>query len=317
MKRFRPSEVNTVDATRVGEELRDARLALGWSIQDVAAQLRIRRVYLVALEEGRLADLPSPAYAIGFVRNYAVLLGLDSADIVRRFRDAATGVVTKRNDLVFPEPVPERGFPTMVVVALGALVALGSYAAWYGWTGSADRVVDGVPAVPARLEPAVRDGEALRPPRLAEAPAPLPPAASPPAASPPVASPPATSPSGPGLPPLPVPIPVPVQVPPPVAPPQAAPAQPAGPARIVLRFRGDAWTEVRGPDNRVLLSRIMRAGESWEAPVGQAGLTLTTGNGQNMDILVNGQVAPLSAELRGVRRNIPLEPRSLMAAPAP
>ncbi|HEV7457988.1 MAG TPA: RodZ domain-containing protein [Roseococcus sp.] len=312
MKRFRPSEANAVDATRVGEELRDARLALGWDIQDVATQLRIRRVYLVALEEGRIGDLPSPAYAIGFIRNYAALLGLDSNDIVRRFRDAATGVVARRSDLVFPEPVPERGFPTGVVLLLGAVIAVGSYVAWYNWSGSGERVVDAVPPVPTRLDPAVRDGEALRPPRVAQAPTPAPP---PPA---PTAQPGAQP--GPGLPPLPVPTPVPVQVPPPPPAPAAqAPATPAPPAAnapIVLRFRGDAWTEVRAPGNRVLLSRVMRAGESWEVPAGQAGLTLATGAGQNMEILVGGRVVPFSTDLRGVRRNIPLEPRALMALPA-
>ncbi len=330
MKRFRPSEAIAVDATRVGEELRDARLALGWDIQDVAAQLRIRRVYLVALEEGRLADLPSPAYAIGFVRNYAALLGLDANDIVRRFRDAATGVAAKRSDLVFPEPVPDRGFPTAVLLMLGAVIAVGSYIAWYNWSGSGERTVDAVPPVPARLDPAVRDGEALRPPRLAEGRGTSPPGASPPPPSPAGALPPAASlggppasteapaaASGPGLPPIPVPTPVPVQVPPPPAPVTPAPAATPSPAegRIVLRFRGDAWTEVRAAGGRPLLFRVMRAGESWEVP-NQPGLTLATGAGQNMDILVDGRLSPQSEAIRGVRRNIPLNAEAL-ARPAP
>lgn len=314
MKRFRPSEATAIDATRVGEELRDARIALGWDMHDVAAQLRIRRVYLVALEEGRLHDLPSPAYAIGFSRNYAALLGLDSNDIVRRFRDAATGVVARRSDLVFPEPVPERGFPSAVLLLLGALIAVGSYIAWYNWSGSGARVVDAVPPVPARLDPAVRDGEALRPPRVVEAPLPgSGPAAGAGAGVATPATP--TGGAGPGLPPIPVPTPVPVQVPPPpaAAPPPAAPT-PAG--RIVLSFRGDAWTEVRAPGGRLLLGRVMRAGETWTVP-DQPGLTVTTGAGQNMDILVGGQVSPVSAGIRGVRRGIALDARTLMTEPAP
>ena len=81
MKRpFRP-EPSAGEAARLGEELRDARFALGFSIEDIAASLRIRRPYLVALEEGRVRDLPAPAYAVGFVRTYARALGLDEDDV--------------------------------------------------------------------------------------------------------------------------------------------------------------------------------------------------------------------------------------------
>ena len=55
------------DATRVGAELRETRERLGWSLADVAGNLRIRYVYLSALEEGRVADLPGIAYAVGFL----------------------------------------------------------------------------------------------------------------------------------------------------------------------------------------------------------------------------------------------------------
>src|SRR5579863_1235258 len=70
----------------VGAELRAARERLGWSLQDVSANLRIRYAHLVAVEEGRLDVLPGAAYAIGFVRSYAKLLGLDSDEMSRRLR---------------------------------------------------------------------------------------------------------------------------------------------------------------------------------------------------------------------------------------
>jgi cytoskeleton protein RodZ len=100
------------------------------------------------------------------VRNYATILGLDAAEAVRRFRAASNFQGgRKATDLVFPEPVPERGFPAGVVMLLGAAIAIGSYAAWYSFSGGGERVVDTIPPVPARLEPTARDGEALRTPR--------------------------------------------------------------------------------------------------------------------------------------------------------
>lgn len=316
MKRFRPQEAPAVDAARLGEELRDARLALGLSIEDVAAQLRIRRVYLVALEEGRVRDLPSAAYAIGFVRNYAGFLGLDPGDMVRRLRDAVSGVGARKADLVFPEPVPERGFPAGVVVLIGAVIAIGSYVAWYNWTGTSDRSVDAVPSVPARLEPAARSGEALRP------------NASAPSGSAPTAGGPSTG--TPGMPPLPVPTPVPVQVPPPiVAAVPAAPAPSPDQSRITIRVKSDVWTQVR--DTRAtgsaaqLVNRVMRAGETFEVP-NREGLVLSAGNALSLEVLVENVPSPVFSELRGVRRDVPLTvahlrpptpPASAAPAPAP
>lgn len=303
VKRFsRTQEALAVDAARLGDELREAREVLGASLEDMSRHLRIRRVYLAALEEGRLKDLPSPAYTIGFVRNYASALGLDAPEMVRRFRDAATGVAAPKTALVFPEPVPERGFPAGVTILAGAALLIGSYVAWYSWSGTGDRSVDAVPAVPARLEPAARDGEALRPPQAQ---------ASAPQAQTPVQP-------TPSLPPLPVPVQVPVQVPAPPA--SAAPATPAPPPadanRIVLRFKGDAWTQVRDArSGQVLLNQVMRAGESFPVP-NREGLLLTTGSAQNTEIVVDGQVSPALSAATGVRRNIALAPDQLRGQPA-
>lgn len=296
VKRFtRTQDALAVDAARLGDELREAREALGASVEDMSKQLRIRRVYLVALEEGRLKDLPSAAYAIGFVRNYAGALGLDVPDMVRRFRDAAMGVAARKTDLVFPEPVPERGFPAGVTILAGLAMLVVAYVAWYNWSGTSTRTVDAVPPVPARLEPAARDGEALRP-------APAAPGLSAQAPAAPVQA-------TPNLPPLPTPTPVPVQVPAPPAPATPA-AAPTDGSRIVLRFKADAWTQVRERSGQQLLNRVMRAGESFSVP-NRDGLLLSTGAAQAMDVLVDGTPSPVIAALNGVRRDIPLVPDQL------
>jgi cytoskeleton protein RodZ len=258
----------------------------------MAARLRIRRVYLAALEEGRIRDLPSAAYAIGFVRNYSGALGLDQNDLVRRFRDAIQGTVARKTDLVFPEPVPERGFPAGVVVLIGVLLAIGAYAGWYYWSGSGQRSVDTVPAIPPRLEQVGRATES-------------------PPASPPVAP---AAPLAPSQPVLAVPSPavVPVIVPPPppaaAAPAAAAPPPAADQARIMLRFRAESWTQLRDPrSGQILLNRVMRAGETFAIPNDRPGLVVSTGNAQGMEILIDGQVSGIMNGLTGVRRDIPLD----------
>ena len=153
MKRSARTENTVQEAARVGEELREARIALGVSVEDAATQLRINKRYLQALEEGRVKDLPGAAYAVGFVRSYATALGLDPDDAVRRFRDMSGTAVTKSGDLVFPEPVPRRGIPTGILAAAGVAIALAGYVAWYQWSGRGARVVDAVPPLPPRLRP--------------------------------------------------------------------------------------------------------------------------------------------------------------------
>lgn len=61
----------------VGEQLRQAREARGWSLEEVAQATRIRLRYLRALEDGDWASLPPRVYAIGFLKLYARQLGLD------------------------------------------------------------------------------------------------------------------------------------------------------------------------------------------------------------------------------------------------
>lgn len=307
MKRTVRNDAAAAEAARLGEELREARQALGWSVEDAAAQLRIRRVYLNALEEGRVRDLPSAAYAIGFVRNYSKLLGIDDDDMVRRFREAVQGVGGRKTDLVFPEPVPERGFPAGVVVVAGLAVAVVAYVGWYNWTGSRDRAVDAVPPVPPRLESVARDGEALRPPATPVPPATIAPGSTPAAPSP---QPQVT---------VPVPVPVPVQVPPPAPPPAAATPQPAPPpadaTRVVLRFRGDSWTQVRDArSGQQLLNRVMRAGETFNIP-NRDGLLLSTGAAQNVEVVLDGQPAPNFQGATGVRRDVPLDVERLRQPP--
>ncbi|WP_439598087.1 helix-turn-helix domain-containing protein [Falsiroseomonas sp.] len=322
----RQNDTSGAEAARVGEELRDSRLSLGLSVEEMAQRLRIRRPYLEALEEGRIRDLPGPAYAVGFVRAYSVALGLDADEMVRRFRDLSGAAVNRKTNLVFPEPVPERGVPAGAVVVVGAVLAIGAYVAWYNVSGQGNRTVDAVPPVPQRLEAAVEQGRAQLPGREASR-APGPVGALPMGALPPPGG--LAAPSGPAantsaqaatVPPPPV-------VPP--APVAAAPAPAAEPAivipglpegtRVALRARADSpdgsWVQVRdGRSGQVLLNRVLRPGEAWGVPL-RDNLLLDTGRAQGLDIVVDGVVSEVLEGQVGVRRNIPLAPDRLRQRP--
>jgi transcriptional regulator with XRE-family HTH domain len=60
----------------IGEQLRNARNALGLSIDDIATATHINRKFLEDIEYDRPTKLP-PTYTRAFIRSYAVLVGLD------------------------------------------------------------------------------------------------------------------------------------------------------------------------------------------------------------------------------------------------
>jgi cytoskeleton protein RodZ len=146
---------DTVDpaaAPRAGGDLRAARERLGWSIEMVAAELRIRQPHLEALEAGRIDLLPGNAYAVGFLRSYAALLGLDPDEIARRFK-AEAAEVNRRTELAFPVPLPERGMPAGALILLGVVLAVGAYAGWYRLSGEGKLPAETVIPVPQHLAP--------------------------------------------------------------------------------------------------------------------------------------------------------------------
>lgn len=61
----------------IGEYLRNRRIELGISLEEAEQNLKIRKKYLVALEEGDESILPGRTYFVGYLRNYANYLGID------------------------------------------------------------------------------------------------------------------------------------------------------------------------------------------------------------------------------------------------
>jgi cytoskeleton protein RodZ len=129
--------LHSAELQSAGAELRRQREELGLNLDEIAAGLRIKPVYLSAIEEGRIDGLPGAAYATGFVRAYGAYLGLDSLDISRRFKMAAARLNTKPA-LTFPTPSKERSRPGGGTLALASILVICAYAVWY-YFGAADQ----------------------------------------------------------------------------------------------------------------------------------------------------------------------------------
>lgn len=144
------AENQTFDAAELGAMMREMRENLGHELADVATDLRIRLVYLEAIEAGRLADLPGSAYASGFLRAYSDYLGLDGDEIVRRFRMAGVAM-SNQIQLHLPSPVEEGRLPTGPILLLAAIVAGAVYGGWYFFSSSGSGPVSSVAELPSEL----------------------------------------------------------------------------------------------------------------------------------------------------------------------
>jgi len=119
--------------TSIGEQLRQAREARGLSIREVEQATRIRQVFVLALEEDRLQDLPDPAYVRGFVRNYARFVGLDPEPLAKAYAQQIGA-----QELVVPTVLDEplfaragRGIKiALLVLLIGLLITAAGWVAY-------------------------------------------------------------------------------------------------------------------------------------------------------------------------------------------
>lgn len=129
----------------IGSILRRSRYELGYELETVAAELRIRRPYLEAIEEGHYEELPGTPYAIGFVRSYAEYLGLDSEATVALFKSEINELARAQQDLSFPAPKPEGRLPGFALVLISLLVVALAYGGWHVWSQSGKPFVELLP----------------------------------------------------------------------------------------------------------------------------------------------------------------------------
>ncbi|MBF0891197.1 helix-turn-helix domain-containing protein [Gluconobacter sp. LMG 1744] len=320
------------DQPSVGKVLRERREELGWRLEDVAEWLRIRPKLLAALEADDLSGLPGVAYAVGFLRTYAHAMQLDADALVERFRRDTRGAVTRKTELVFPQPEGDRGLPVGVLVGAGLVVVAVAYVGWYRFTAHDTPAQRQVPAV-AELMPGAATPATTSPqvasvmPGRAPTPEPhAPVVASPTPAGPPTISSPVQTVAAP-------------QNPPASAPEQAVPAAPSSdeddatvptpPAEtvapektstpgqpatdlppavpegaVVVRALSHVWTQVRDKDGHVLMSRVMQPGESWQGDPAGAPFRMSFGNAGGVVLTTAGATsAPLGREGQ-VRRSV-------------
>lgn len=100
--------------------LKSKRESQNLTIEEIALSLKLRTVYLKALESGAWDDMPGEVYAIAFLKQYAAFLGLDISEHIEKLK---TGQYKLTKPLTFPDP-PIAPNKTWVIVALLLFIVL-------------------------------------------------------------------------------------------------------------------------------------------------------------------------------------------------
>jgi cytoskeleton protein RodZ len=78
---------NRLSSETIGVIFKKARAIQNKSLETISDQLKIRRVFLEAIENEQFEQLPGGVYTVGFIRSYAKYLGLDHDLIIEQLKD--------------------------------------------------------------------------------------------------------------------------------------------------------------------------------------------------------------------------------------
>jgi cytoskeleton protein RodZ len=252
------TRVTDEDRLTVGAILARARGTRGFTIADVARHLKITTEQVEALEAGAYDKLPGRVFARGFLRNYAKLVGIDPQPLLRSIDGEMSGPdlveLRTHSEVVMPQEDRARwplysAFAAFVVVTLLAVYE-------FGFNDAADRTPPSPAAAP---DPAT---ESPGSPRNAEQheKAVDPAAPSSPSASETVLARKAAPESR--------------EV-------QAATSSTATERQLHMRFDQDSWVEIRDGNNKVIFSKLSRAGRQ-ERVTGTPPFEVTVGNARGV-----------------------------------
>ncbi len=264
----------------VGDILHRARTRTDITLEYAAQQTRIRVSYLQAIEDGQLDRLPGRIYAIGFIKTYAEFLNLDGEKIIQLLK-RQSGTKVAHKPLPTTAPVEEDHSlpsPKTFVIVLTMLVC---GLVMYPYAFKSGAVQKSVPSVPEDLKEQVT---LLTKPQTKK---PLPQSS--------------TEEAG-----------IEQNIPPTIdeeTPEEILAEEKQHP--VILKALENVWLEIRTPEQKVILSRVLSKDEEYWVPEDQENLVMTLGNAGGLQILVEGQPLPLLGRKSQVIRNLSLNPEYL------
>jgi len=285
-----PSVVSS--SVDVGKRLRDAREAKKISITDAAAQLRVTRDAIVHLEEQNWDRLHGRTYARGYFLSYAKFLGLPQDEMLAGFNIEFTET-DHRSPSVAPiqqlKPA-KSGLPWLPLILLVSVAVL-AWFAYQQWQATQVEPIEEVPNQPL-IEPAENpetesDTYSIpitesnnEPTQSSDERAPSVEPAQPEVSE--------------SLIDESAPVETETQATEEVEPVIAEASQ----SNLIIGINADCWVEVRDANQQVLISRVVRAGNTVEL-TGAAPLQVSLGQANAASVRFEGRIIDISEYTRG------------------
>lgn len=285
-----------------GKILAARRQELNWTVEDVAHALHLAPRQVHAIEADNFAALPGTAVTRGFIRSYAKLVKLDPSPLLEKIAQDAPDLKTENASL--RRALPAKPFYAQRPLSLGGkpqsriwivvfvIVLLLLAALFFAWKADWLRG-NWIAETKGLFQAQTETGNAAQPSSTLHSPL--------------VEKVPAKAQNGKQISVLPDKVlPSSSDQPGPQAAAQgaalleSAPANGAVPEQkdvLLLKLREDSWIEIRNLSNKVLVSRLAKAGESETIPVSEP-LKLTIGNAAGVDAQLRGVPVELNASAR-------------------
>ncbi|MCL1817699.1 MAG: helix-turn-helix domain-containing protein [Spirochaetaceae bacterium] len=130
----------------LGEKFKIAREQRGFTIDQVARDTHIAKRYIAALEEENFEQFPGDTYIMGFLRNYADYLGMESAELANLYRN----MKIQEQPIPIEELLQKKSSMPLVFAVAGIVLLLGLAAGGY-FLFLRDRLGEAQPETP-RIE---------------------------------------------------------------------------------------------------------------------------------------------------------------------
>ncbi|AJK46745.1 helix-turn-helix domain-containing protein [Burkholderia plantarii] len=298
----KPASAGLESLVAVGARLAQLREAKGWSVADVSARLKVAAPKLRALETGDISQMPGSTFAVGVVRSYAKMLGVDPEPFAQALRrekgvhevdlsmPASSGTDLPRGRVSIPlgAPTHRRSWLWGVLAVVVAVIAVamwhsgGDSANWLakfksnaGMAGSASQPASSADSAAASDSAAIAVGGSTVTGNVASDAATSEVGAAPAAAAAP-AQPASVVPTAPAAP---------ASVTAPAAASSADGASvvaAAGQSVLGITVKSDCWVSVRDKSGKELVSALVKAGETRQI-TGETPLRVTIGNRAGLD----------------------------------
>ncbi len=298
----------------VGDELRRARKSQSLTVEDVAQKLNIKTTYISALENNDYAAFPAIVYGVGFLRTYALFLGLEPESLISRFKNETNHLNASATDVVIPSQ--HNILPTKKTIGICVVLLIGLYCIWYGFMKTenhapllADMPIEAIEAsIPVRSQmptpivtaPVESDTilnqnieimiDDLKSSDLLENAMDLPIVAEIPSSQP-------------------------------ITDDGSAPSEQKLPvvlgmkygveenAVIILMAKERSWINVQ-ENGKTVFDQILAKGDAYYVPADKNSLIMHTGNARGLDVYVNGQARGVVSKTETVKKNILLSPET-------